>query len=129
MADPRVEKLAEVLVNYSVAVQPGHRVLVRGSTLAELLVLGVPALLVPYPGARDDHQRANARFLVDRGAGLVCEQQTFDGPTVVRYLTEVVTDGAVWKERARKAYALGRPAAARTVAEIGLAARAQGGVA
>ncbi len=34
MADPRVEKLAETLVNYSVAVQPGDWVVVRGHVLA-----------------------------------------------------------------------------------------------
>jgi aminopeptidase len=39
--DPRVEKLADVLVNYSVAVQPGQKVLVRGSILTEPLMQAV----------------------------------------------------------------------------------------
>jgi aminopeptidase len=39
--DPRVEKLAEVLVNYSVAVQPGQTVLVRGGVLTEPLMQAV----------------------------------------------------------------------------------------
>ncbi len=38
MQDPRVEKLADVLVNYSVAVQPGDKVLVQGSVLTEPLL-------------------------------------------------------------------------------------------
>ncbi len=32
MTDSRIEKLADVLVNYSVAVQPGHKVVVQGGT-------------------------------------------------------------------------------------------------
>jgi aminopeptidase len=39
--DPRVEKLADVLVNYSVAVQPGQKVLVQGSILTEPLMQAV----------------------------------------------------------------------------------------
>ena len=32
MQDPRIEKLADVLINYSVAVRPGDKVLIRGET-------------------------------------------------------------------------------------------------
>ena len=41
MNDPRIEKLAKVLVEYSVAVQPGDKVLIQGSTLAEPLLKAV----------------------------------------------------------------------------------------
>jgi aminopeptidase len=41
MTDPRVEKLAEVLVNYSIAVQPGDKVVIQGSTLAGPLLKAV----------------------------------------------------------------------------------------
>ena len=41
MADPRVEKLADVLVNYSVAVKPGDKVFIEGGTLAEPLLKAV----------------------------------------------------------------------------------------
>ncbi|RLC96837.1 MAG: aminopeptidase [Chloroflexi bacterium] len=41
MADPRIEKLADVLVNYSVAVRPGDRVLIDGTVLAEPLLKAV----------------------------------------------------------------------------------------
>ena len=37
------------------------------STISELAVAGRPALLVPFPYAADDHQRANAETLCDAG--------------------------------------------------------------
>ncbi|MFT7117200.1 MAG: UDP-N-acetylglucosamine--N-acetylmuramyl-(pentapeptide) pyrophosphoryl-undecaprenol N-acetylglucosamine transferase [Rhodoferax sp.] len=44
------------------------------STVTELAAIGVAALFVPFPSAVDDHQTANARFLVDQGAGLLLAQ-------------------------------------------------------
>ena len=41
------------------------------STVAELLALGRPSLLVPYHAAADDHQTANARALADAGAAVL----------------------------------------------------------
>jgi len=46
-------------------------------TVAELSAAGVPAILVPFPAAVDDHQTANARFLVDAGAGWLMPQSEF----------------------------------------------------
>ncbi|HEY8315003.1 MAG TPA: undecaprenyldiphospho-muramoylpentapeptide beta-N-acetylglucosaminyltransferase [Candidatus Baltobacteraceae bacterium] len=43
------------------------------STLGELAALGVPSLLVPYPFASEDHQRANARVFERAGAAAIVE--------------------------------------------------------
>ncbi|HEX2853169.1 MAG TPA: UDP-N-acetylglucosamine--N-acetylmuramyl-(pentapeptide) pyrophosphoryl-undecaprenol N-acetylglucosamine transferase [Opitutaceae bacterium] len=43
-------------------------------TLAELIRCETPAILVPFPQAADDHQRANAAFFAQQGGGLVVEQ-------------------------------------------------------
>ena len=50
MTDPRVEKLAGVLVNYSVAVRPGDKVVVQGDTLAEPLLKAVYAKVLQAGG-------------------------------------------------------------------------------
>jgi aminopeptidase len=60
MADPRIEKLADMLVNYSVAVQPGQKVVIQGPTLAEPLIKatyvkvlqagGHPLVMAELPG-------------------------------------------------------------------------------
>lgn len=43
-------------------------------TIAELTAAGVGALLVPYPHAVDDHQTANARYMVQAQSGLLLAQ-------------------------------------------------------
>jgi len=50
MNDPRIEKLAGVLVNYSVAVQPGDKVMVQGGTLAAPLLKAVYAKVLQAGG-------------------------------------------------------------------------------
>ncbi|HVS54404.1 MAG TPA: UDP-N-acetylglucosamine--N-acetylmuramyl-(pentapeptide) pyrophosphoryl-undecaprenol N-acetylglucosamine transferase [Opitutaceae bacterium] len=44
-------------------------------TLAELVRCETPAILVPYPHAADDHQRANADFFERQGGGIVVPQE------------------------------------------------------
>ena len=45
------------------------------STVTELAAVGAAALFVPFPAAVDDHQTANARFLVDQGGGWLMAQR------------------------------------------------------
>lgn len=63
-------------------------------TLAELVRCGAPAVLVPFPEAADDHQRANARYFAEQGGGLVCDEAAFD-----RLLDEVL---ALLRDEARR---------------------------
>jgi UDP-N-acetylglucosamine--N-acetylmuramyl-(pentapeptide) pyrophosphoryl-undecaprenol N-acetylglucosamine transferase len=53
-----------------------HLVIARAgaSTCAELAAIGRPSILVPLPGAIDNHQAANAEFLASTGAALVLPQ-------------------------------------------------------
>jgi UDP-N-acetylglucosamine--N-acetylmuramyl-(pentapeptide) pyrophosphoryl-undecaprenol N-acetylglucosamine transferase len=44
------------------------------STVTELAAVGAAAMFVPFPSAVDDHQTANAQFLVDQGAGWLMPQ-------------------------------------------------------
>ena len=43
-------------------------------TLAELGRCGTPSILVPFPHAADDHQRANAAYFAEQGGGVVIDQ-------------------------------------------------------
>ena len=50
-------------------------------TLAELIRCETPAILVPFPQAADDHQRANASFFERQGGGIAVEQTQLDRMT------------------------------------------------
>jgi UDP-N-acetylglucosamine--N-acetylmuramyl-(pentapeptide) pyrophosphoryl-undecaprenol N-acetylglucosamine transferase len=56
------------------------------ATVAELAVVGMPAIVVPWPGAAHDHQVDNARELRDRGAAVLVPESEF---TVERLIAEV----------------------------------------
>ncbi len=76
-------------------------------TVAELSAAGVPAILVPWPGAAENHQVDNARVLSDVGAGVLIEQQDL---TVDRLATEVdalIADPARLASLAAAAHAAG----------------------
>ncbi|MFC1478681.1 glycosyltransferase [Candidatus Margulisiibacteriota bacterium] len=50
-----------------------------GSTLAELAVCGIPAILVPYPYAAENHQQANARKYEKAEAAVICANLSPEG--------------------------------------------------
>lgn len=88
-----------------------------GTTVAELAVVGVPAILVPLPIATRDHQRANAAALVDAGAATLVDDADVTADVVAEIVESWVADGSL-PDRARAARALGRPDAAAAVAEL-----------
>lgn len=59
-------------------------------TVAELALAGLPALLVPFPFAADDHQSANARALEAIGAAIRIEARPLDVDGLARHLEELV---------------------------------------
>jgi len=76
------------------------------STVAELVTVGAPSLVVPWADAADDHQRRNARWLADAGAAVVVDERhmatVFDAE-----LSRLVGDAVARERLAAKAYALG----------------------
>ncbi len=84
-------------------------------TVAELSAGGMASVLVPYPHAVDDHQSANARYLADRGAAILLPQRELTPDSLCRLLQRLDRERLL--EMARKARALGRPEAARIVAD------------
>jgi UDP-N-acetylglucosamine--N-acetylmuramyl-(pentapeptide) pyrophosphoryl-undecaprenol N-acetylglucosamine transferase len=66
---PFVQNMPQVLRRTDIAVCRAG-----GSTLAELAATGVPAVLVPYPHAADNHQRRNAEVFAAAGAARIVEE-------------------------------------------------------
>lgn len=89
------------------------------TSIAEITALGLPAILVPYPHAADDHQRKNARALADAGAAWYLDDTEVDRlPELALQL--LIDDQARTALRAA-AQAMGTPGAATTLAEAVLA--------
>jgi UDP-N-acetylglucosamine--N-acetylmuramyl-(pentapeptide) pyrophosphoryl-undecaprenol N-acetylglucosamine transferase len=84
-------------------------------TIAELSAGGMASILVPFPHAVDDHQTANARFLVDRGAALLLHQKDMTAQRLAQLIGSL--DRQTLLQMAEKARALGKPDAARIVAQ------------
>jgi UDP-N-acetylglucosamine--N-acetylmuramyl-(pentapeptide) pyrophosphoryl-undecaprenol N-acetylglucosamine transferase len=84
-------------------------------TIAELSAGGMASILVPFPHAVDDHQTANARFLADRGAAILVQQRDLSPQRLAELIRGL--DRAKLLDMAKKARALGKPEAARVVAE------------
>lgn len=97
-----------------------HLVIARAgaSTVTELAVAGRPSILVPLKIAMDDHQTANAEGMVAAGAADVVSEDKFVPAALTALLKERLSNGAVLTARARSAHALGRPNAARELANL-----------
>lgn len=96
-------------------------------TVSELAAAGVGSLLVPFPHAVDDHQTANAAFLVDRGAARLVQQSELTVEWLTKNLLDMAGMGAagagpVNREKlvsmAEAARAVAQPNAAQIVANL-----------
>jgi UDP-N-acetylglucosamine--N-acetylmuramyl-(pentapeptide) pyrophosphoryl-undecaprenol N-acetylglucosamine transferase len=84
-------------------------------TIAELCAAGMASVLVPFPHAVDDHQTANAKFLSERGAAILIAQRDLSAEKLAGLIGSL--DRSRLLEMARNARALGKPDAARVVAQ------------
>ena len=91
------------------------------SSLAELAAMRVPAVLVPYPAATDNHQFYNARAFEATGAARLLEQQSATPETFVQLLLDVVEKPAVHEKMQTALAQWHAPHAAEQIAEAMLA--------
>ena len=97
-----------------------HLVIARAgaSTLAELSCAGRPAILVPLPGATDDHQTANARELAEAGGARVIRESGFTPIELARQMQKLGLDVQALQNAAARARGCGRPDATRDLADM-----------
>ena len=85
-------------------------------TVAELACAGVPAVLVPFPFAVDDHQTGNAQFLSEAGAAWLIQQKDLTAEKLAELVGSL--DRASLAAMSGKARALAKPDATAHVADI-----------
>ena len=97
-----------------------HLVIARAgaSTVAELAVAGRPAILVPLPGAIDDHQSANARALAEARGASVIAQRDFTMDALCSRLIALLSEPDMLAHAARAARSIARPDATARLADL-----------
>ena len=88
------------------------------TSIAELTVLGIPSVLVPYPHATADHQRENAHALARTGGAVVIDDEELSGASLVAAIGPLLDEPDRYATMARGARAFGRPDAASAVARL-----------
>jgi len=88
------------------------------TTLAELTVCKKASILVPFPFAADNHQVMNARSLAQAGAAVMIEERELTGELLAREIRSILTEPARRERMSRAAGSLGRPQAAREIADV-----------
>jgi UDP-N-acetylglucosamine--N-acetylmuramyl-(pentapeptide) pyrophosphoryl-undecaprenol N-acetylglucosamine transferase len=88
------------------------------TTLFEIMAMGKPAVLVPYPYAANDHQTLNARALVDAGAAMMVADGDLNGVNLSGILRKLVEDPQKVREMGERAAALAQPRAAEKMVDL-----------
>lgn len=86
-------------------------------TVAELGILGRPAIYVPLPTAADDHQRRNAEAMTARGAARWIPQPELTASRLAEEIAAVLGDPQRLREMGLKAWETAHPDAAGTIAD------------
>lgn len=96
-----------------------HWVIARSGamTVSELAAARRPSLLIPYPFAVDDHQAANASYLVSAGGCAMIRQEELTGHRLASLVREAHGDRKGLAAMGRKAGEVARPKAAREIAD------------
>ncbi|HEX4532827.1 MAG TPA: undecaprenyldiphospho-muramoylpentapeptide beta-N-acetylglucosaminyltransferase [Rhizomicrobium sp.] len=113
-------ELASFFQDLPARIAASHLIISRSgaSTVGELAAIGRPAILIPYPFATDDHQTANAGVLADAGAGWRIQQRDLTPAKLASLLEEAFGDPQGLAKRAAIARSLGKPDAAKALADL-----------
>ncbi len=110
-------RVSAFLEDMPAAYRAAHAALCRagGATLAELAAHRLPAIVVPYPHAKDDHQTVNAQAAEAHG-GALCTRQDQLGPETLQTLAAWFANRSAHAAQAERWEPLCRPQAARACA-------------
>ena len=91
------------------------------STVAELAAAGRPALLIPFAGAMDDHQTANARQLESVGGGICLAEAGLDAADLAAVMARLLGDPAACRAMGLAGRDIAAPGAAKAIADHAMA--------
>jgi UDP-N-acetylglucosamine--N-acetylmuramyl-(pentapeptide) pyrophosphoryl-undecaprenol N-acetylglucosamine transferase len=88
------------------------------TTLAEIAVLGKPAILIPYPFAADDHQQKNGAWYVDSGAAVLLSEKELTPEILGTALKEIIMSPEKRRKMSVAMRKLSMPDAADKIVDI-----------
>ena len=114
------KRIAEFIDDMPTAYQWADVVICRAGalTVAELAQSGNVGIFVPLPIAVDDHQTANANYLVSRDAGVMIPQNKLTAEALAEQLLQWQQQPSVLQTMRENALAAARPKAAEAVAQL-----------
>ena len=86
--------------------------------LAELTARGIPAILIPYPFAAENHQEFNAKALVKVGAAKMILNKDLTAEILSSQLEELLKNPEELKKMSAASLSLGKPQAADEIADL-----------
>jgi len=87
------------------------------TTIFELAAAGRPAILIPYPFAADQHQKANAECLASAGGARIILQQDLNGTSLAAAIEELMKDAGTLARMGVCARSIARPEAASAIVD------------
>lgn len=91
------------------------------TSLAELAVMGLPAVLVPYPYAADDHQATNAAYYAQGGGVKVFQEKDLNPELLAQTIQALLEDHIQLERMGAAMHALAQPEAAELLVDECLA--------
>lgn len=88
-----------------------------GGSVFELTARGRPAVLVPYPHATGDHQRANAEWMAEAGAATVIDDSALDAGALLDAVGAILDDDETLRRMSQASAGLAMPDAAVRIAD------------
>jgi len=86
-------------------------------TVSELAAAGLPAVLVPYPYAVDDHQTANAHYLADAGAAIIIQDSDLTKEKLASVIEEWISSPELISDMSSKSREMAMTGATEEVGE------------
>ncbi len=87
-------------------------------TISELAVAGIASILIPFPYAVDDHQTANAHYLSENGAAIICQQSELTKEKLAHWLSDLFHSQNRLQEMSNAAKEQSKPQATQQVSEL-----------
>ena len=88
------------------------------SSVADISIIGRPAILVPFAAAANDHQTANARGLLDAGAAVVIPESKLDAASLAGHVAAILENPPAATAMASAALGYGTPDATDRLVEM-----------